>query len=760
MSGYYNALRCSTALAMMVGGSVAAYAQEPQQAAAQDGSTGIQDIVVTAQRREENLQKVAIAVTAVGQDDVNSAGVADVTNLSKLVPALAAAPAGGSFANFFLRGVGSYGGNAFFENAIAFNFGGVYVARPTASLGSFYDLERIEVVKGPQGTLYGRNATGGAINVLPRGAQLGEYGGSATIEVGNYDSIKAQAAVNIPLGTRAAIRFAGQVANRDGYLSDGYDDENGQAFRASLRFDPTDTIKVTLVGDYFHQGGKGGGAVLMPGPVTPGAPDPDDRSSSSNSVSIAEVARRFPTLVNASNTGLVLMPRNDGFIDSNFYGVTGTIEADLGFATLTVIPAYRRSEPDYLTYSPGYSATISEIDNQYSLEVRFTSPSDNRLRYALGGYLFKEDQTAHNGFYQGPISTTNLDPYLETKSKAVFGQLTFDVTDHFRVVGGARYTKEDKSLSSTLRQITPANPNPPTSTVTGDLSFNKVTWKAGVEFDAGPRSLLYANVATGFKAGGFFVAARNNTYAPETLTAYTVGSKNRFFDNKLQLNIEAFYWDYKDQQVGFIGPVEISPGIFGAGGKTVNAGNARMYGSEIEILFQPSSRDRFSATLQYLNSKYKEFTYVQVSPSGAALRSACVQTPNTSTPVVAPARLYSANCAGMPAVNSPKWSFSGGYEHEFPLGNFNLTGGARTRIESKRVLAIEYLPEEKQGGYMSSDLYLTLADAEKHWSLTAFVNNVEDEVIYAASRLRPAVPVVFNSLRPPRTYGLRGSFNF
>jgi len=746
-------LSASTALTLFSGGQAVAQTTDEE-------SAGIMDIVVTAQRREENLQKVAVAVSAVSTDQLNSAGIADVSNLGKLVPALVAQPNGGSSTNFYLRGVGSYAVNAFAENAIAFNFAGVYVARPTSPLGTFFDLERIEVVKGPQGTLYGRNATGGAINVLPKAPKLDNFGGNASLELGNYRAVRAQAAVNVPLGSTAALRIAGQVASRDGYMSDGYDDEKGQAVRASLLFMPSDTLKLTLVGDYFHQGGNGVGSVLVPGARTPTAPSPSRRIGGSDPRSQAEVAARFPALVNTANTGIAAVPRNNGFVDSNFYGLGATLEADLGFATLSVIPAYRRSEPNFLSYALGFSARVQEVDDQYSLEVRLASASDQKLRYVLGGFLFKETQAAQNTFIQGPITTTIFSPNLETKSKAIFGQLTYDLTDKLRIVGGARYTKEDKSQATPLRQLTLANPNAPTTNVRGALTFDKVTWKGSVEYDIADRSLLYANVETGFKAGGFFVAVRNNTFAPEALTAYTIGSKNRFFDNKLQLNIEAFYWKYKDQQVGFVGPVETSIGVFGAGGTTVNAGNARMYGVEAELLFQPTPNDRFSANLQYLNTKYQRFSYTQISNSGATPRSGCPLTLNTSIPVTAPAALFTANCSGRPAINAPEWSFAGGYEHDFELGGLLITPGARTRIESSRFLSIEYLPENTQSGYMMSDLYLTVADADKRWSITGFVNNVEDKTIFASSSLRPVVPIVYNALRPPRTYGLRASFSY
>ncbi|WP_017667607.1 TonB-dependent receptor [Sandarakinorhabdus sp. AAP62] len=744
---------CTTAIAVCSAST--ALAQTAAAAPAED--SGIEEIIVTAQRRSENLQRVAVAVSAVSSKELIASGVSDVQNLGRLVPSLVVQPNGGSSTNFYLRGVGSYATNAFAENAIAFNFAEVYVARPTSPLGTFFDLERIEVVKGPQGTLYGRNATGGAINVIPKAPELGDFGVDATAELGNYASKRGSVAVNIPIGDIAAVRVAGQVSDRNGYLSDGYDDEVGQAARISLLVKPNDRLSFQLTGDYFHQGGRGVGSVLVPGVNTPTAPPVSSRIGGADPRSVDELRLRYAALV---NPGLAATPNQDGFVDSTFYGVTGSVEADLDFATLTVLAGYRRSEPNFVSFNLGFRAAVSEIDDQGSLEVRLASKDDQRLRYVLGAFLFTESQKAQNAFTQGLISRTTFNPNLNTTSRAIFGQLTYDVAEGLRLVGGARYTNESKSQNTPLRQQSLANPNPPFNTVTGDLDFSKVTWKVGVEYDAGERSLLYANVATGFKAGGFFVAIRNNTFDPETLTAYTIGSKNRFFDNRLQLNVEAFYWDYSNQQIGFVGPVETAPGIFGAGGKTVNAGQARMYGAELELLFQPTPNDRLTANIQYLDSKYDSFVYTAISATGAPVRSGCAVSPDTSLPVAAPARLFSINCSGKSGINAPKWSLNLGYEHSFKLGKLMLTPGVRTRIESSRFLAIEFLPEQQQAAYRMSDLYLTLAADDERWSLTGFVNNAENRTIYASSSLRPVLPVVYNALRPPRTFGIRASVGF
>lgn len=751
-----------------------AMAQEiPAAQAAQDGenSEGLEEIVVTAQRREESLQRAAVAVTAVKGDALEQAGITETANLGKLVPSLVVQPTGGT-TSFFLRGVGTNSQNSFSENAVAFNFNGIYVGRPTAPAGAFYDLERVEVVKGPQGTLYGRNATGGAINVLPKRPVLGQLGGEVLLEYGNYDSKKGFAALNLPLGDTVALRIAGQVVDRDGYISDGYDDDKGEAFRASLLIEPSDLWSMTLVADYYNQHGKGAGAVLLPDSRYT-VPPLEDRVSVSDPRAHAAIRQLASTLFappfcggfgNFVNSGCIALAGTDGFLDNQFVGISATVVGDLGFGNLTVIPAWRRSDVKFRTYLPGFPGDITDLAEQMSLEVRVASNEDQRLRYVIGGFYFGENQETLNFFRQGNISTTRFTPRLDTESIAAFGQLTFDLTDSLRLVAGGRYTREDKKqLTSTAAGGLPGPILPPLSVpFTGSLSFKKFTWKAGVEFDAGPASLIYANVATGFKSGGFFVAQPpNNTFAPETLTAYTLGSKNRFFDNKLQLNVEAFYWDYKDQQITFVGGVPTGSGLISQGSITVNAGKSHIYGAELEARFAPTRNDLFNLNVQYLKGEYDSLITANFSPTGAPVTTGCrTLGSRAANPGINNARFYDIDCSGKPTVNSPEWAINVGYERTFPLSeNLDLVAGARANIESGRFMNANYRPEERQDGFVMADVFATLR-SRQGWSITGFINNLTDEEVLARAGTRPILDFPVGTLRPPRTYGVRIGFEF
>jgi iron complex outermembrane receptor protein len=735
---------------------------------AQSEEQGIVDIVVTAQRREENLQRAAVPVTAIGSEELISAGVTSPESLNRLVPALVVQPTGLS-TSFFIRGVGAASLNSFQENAVAFSVGGVFFARPTAPAGSFFDLERIEVVKGPQGTLYGRNATAGAINLVPVAPSLEIVNGTVLAEYGNYDSKKLSGAINVPLGSIAALRVSGQYVDRDGYLSDGYDDENGWAVRAQLLVEPSDRLSVLLAADYYKQGGRGIGTVLVPTPQAPTAPDPALRIGASDPSILAVLQGRtlatfstppFSNFPVQTRLALISYPGTNGFIRSKFWGTSATVKGDLDFADLTAILAYRKSQPDTLTYSPGFPGIQIEDNDQITAEVRLSSKPGARLGYVLGAFLFDEKQSAFNNFSQGLLADTTYRPQLQTNSKAIFGQLTFNVTDAFRLVAGGRYTFEHKTMEGDTKNTSFFIPVAPFVPISGDLSYKEPTWKAGVEFDLGPRSLLYANVATGFKAGGFYPSAGTNTFLPERLTAFTLGSKNRFLDNTLQVNIEAFYWKYRDQQLTYVGPVESTPGNFAQAGVTVNAGKARMYGIEAEIVYQPTRHDTLGVTVQYLNSKYDRLIYNAISSSGAPLLTNCAVSNDTrvATP---PTRLFIVDCSGRPGLNSPEWTANLSYQHVFELGaNYELTFGARSRIESSSWINFDYLDFQKRSAFTNTDAYLTLANKPMRWSITGFVSNIEDSTVYQGALTRPIINVTLFSLRPPRTYGIRAGIDF
>ena len=724
----------------------------------------LDDIVVTAQRREESLQKAAIAVSAVAGEALTEKSITDPTDLTQLVPALQVTR-GSMHTQFYLRGVGTFGANGFAEQGIGINLDGVYLSRPAAPASLFYDLERIEVLKGPQGTLYGRNATGGTVNIITARPRLGEVSGFVNAKYGDYDAVKASGAINFPAGERVAFRFSGQYVNRDGYFSDGYDDEDSKAGRAQFLYDSDAGFDLNLMVDHARVRGQGGGGTIMP--LLAGS----RRLGPSDPAVLAEYLSRPPTPPVPQ-----IIARSDGYMNNDFTGVIATANFDLGFARLTMIPAWRETDLDVVNYTSSFLIDVIEKSEQMSLELRLANEGE-RLNWVAGAYWFAENIHAEQ-FFDQSSNSTRIDSELDTESAAIFGQATLSFTDQLRATAGVRYTSDNKQ-QDTINVSRPfvgfVPPGPPAfipiiltiaSNPQTDVDFTKTTWKAGLEYDLGPDSLLYASVATGFKSGILYSAVGQNYSNPEELTAFSIGSKNRFLGDTLQLNLEAFYWDYKDQQISHLGPVQVAmtPGgpLYGPVFLTENAGGATIWGLETELLWQPTRRDLLSLNVQYLNTEYDELLYQAYSTSGAAPYNGCSVTPTALVGTSPMARIFDVDCTGKPLPQAPEWTVNAAWEHRFELGDGSqVVFGLDTRIETERYLSLDFVADGRQGSSTMSNARLSWEAASGNWSVTAFVNNIEDDIVFSNSLKSPVKGgTIYNQMRPPRTYGLRTSFRF
>jgi iron complex outermembrane receptor protein len=784
-------LHLTTALAATLAPGVAvaqASAPEPEQPntiSAEVPEEGIADIVVTAQRRSESLQRAGLAISAVTGDSLARTGITDVEGLTNVVPALQVQTAAGPYNLFYLRGVGSFTVNPLSDSAISFNVDGIAISRPSATSGVFYDIDRVEVLKGPQGTLYGRNATGGAINVITRAPELNDFNGEFSAEYGNYDSLKVNGAVNVPLGDNAAMRAAFMTSDHDPYLSDGTSDQEDRAARLRFKFEATPDVTIQLGVDYFHQGGRGAGAVLVHGNFV------EDRVGNTDPRAQAIYAS---TLYFPAGSFFAPLP-NDSFLDNTFWGVNGSVEwlSDLG--TLTVLPAFRRSSIDYRSSVAGLHIIESSVSEQTSIEARFASDETRPLRWLIGGYYLDEQAEPHTR-YNSVFNFSYQDFSAPLKSLAGFGRVTYAVTDRFRVTGGLRYTRDRKAIDATgviantlcFAALNTGNPlacvGTPGFPYDGVLpaevqravqsgfpvpygtsgavvlgtsvsnsqqrTFTKTTWRAGAEFDLAPRSLLYASVETGFKAGGFYFGNFSPFYQPETITAYTVGSKNRFFGNRLQINAEAFYWKYKDQQVSHTTRDAAGAVVFA----TRNVGRASIKGAELEAVYSPSRSTVLGLNLQYLDATYDSFLYA-VPNTGAPPVTSC---PFTNT---GPELLI--DCSGRVAPQSPKWTLNLSAEQTVPLGSAGeLVFNAATKYQTGIWLGFEYLAAQRQESYWMSNAQVTFSPTDERWWIGAFVANIEDAVVKTNAFPHPlaGAALVTTPPRPPRTYGVRAGIRF
>ncbi|HWW63586.1 MAG TPA: TonB-dependent receptor [Sphingomonadaceae bacterium] len=738
--------RASTIALGIVLGSVAATGAFAQDAAPAASDDGIQDIVVTAQRREETVQKSSLTIQVLSSDELARKGVTQARDLVQLVPGLQIAN-GGNQTQTYIRGIGDFSSTALGQSAVAYNFDGVYIGDQVSVSPLFYDVSRVEVLKGPQGTLYGRNSSGGAINIVTN-RPTDELGGQISVEFGNYDSIRTTGAINLPLTETLAVRGAFNYVDRDGYLSDGTDDDKQQSGRLQLLWKPTERVSILVSGDIEHVGGYGPGAVLLPrqdgtGKFT-GAVDPI------NNAALIAGAGGLGGFVRVPGSGIPETAITDAHgpisaRDNLQRNIMAEINVDLGFADLTFIPAYRTSNNKYFGNLPGFPFIDNEKTHQQSYELRLSKNTDT-IKAVAGIFYLDLDQKVNQAAVISsviPTLTSTIDPKLGTKSYAAFAQATLSLTDSLRLIAGGRYTHEDRTIEGS--RVTLAT----TQDYEGDANFNSFTFRAGAEYDLTPRNMLYATVSKGFKSGGFNTFAptadRSNVYRPETLYSYTVGVRNRFFDNRVQFNVEGFYWDYKNSQQSHLAFDPLGNQQF----LTFNAASATSYGVDADLAFRPTPNDRFTATVAYLHTKFDDFTY--------AIPVGNYREGSVGCPVTLGATEATIDCSGMPLPRAPKWSGTAGYQHSFDLADgSSIVAGGDMSFGSRRYSAVDYIAAEHLKGYVRFNANLTYNLPDDQFSITAFVKNIGNRATYLGGVEAPLSPgYVYTVVDAPRTYGIR-----
>jgi iron complex outermembrane receptor protein len=744
---------------MLAASAAPAYAQSGAAPTASAGDrTGLEEIVVTASRRNELVQKSSLPISVFSGDALAQAGVTTAKDLSSLSPGVNIAQAG-SQTQVYIRGVGSDAANGLADGAISFNVDGVYISRPAAINSSFYDISRVEVVKGPQGTLYGKNATGGAINVITRNPEIGDFSGDISLELGDYSLETVQAGLNLPVNDKLAMRGAFYYAHHEGYLSDGTDDENTMAGRLKALLEPTDDLSILLSLDYAHEGGKGGGVTVHPaitGDPWLGAATPQTNAL----IAYSPLGGSYPGSPfghlgpNPTPYGLLTPILNNDTRDNRRWGVSVDAEWDLGFATLTVIPAFRQAPSNYNTWAPGFEFDNVETDKQLSVEARLSHQSDS-LKWVVGIYYFNENQGLYLFNFQGPIGIgAAVTPLLNDDNYAGFGEATYTVLDGLRGIVGLRYTHEDKQIhGEDIDLIHPGN----TFGFAHSVSFNATTWKAGFEYDVLPASMLYFTASTGFKSGGFYPNAGPDNYAPEKLTAYELGIKNRFLDNTLELNVEAFDWDYTGRQFSHLAFVTTPAGVplnFLTYG-TFNAGVANIEGFDVTGKYKVTPDDTLSVDAEYNHSEYTDFAYSQPFGYASPASTACILGPNKGG-------FQSINCSGRPLSRAPLWSGSIGWMHRFDLdGSGSVEASINAHLSSGYWIAIDYIPSERASGYSRSDFDLTYRPQSGAWSLSGYVHNLENAAVYTGGSEHPFVSgLTLATIMPPRTFGARFTLDF
>jgi len=731
----------------------AAEAQAIGAATAGDAGDALQEIIVTAEKRPEEAQRIAISISTLSGDDLARRGEVELDTALRNVPSLQiqTTAQGGEF---YIRGVGANGDSNYVDPAVALSIDGVYNGRSERLAAPLYDINRIEVLRGPQGTLAGRNAEGGAVNVLTNGPVIGNSETRLDVNVGNYDLAHIDVAQNIPVNDELAFRVAAMREDRHGYFTnDGYA-SHVAAFRVKGLYEPTENLSIQLLFDYSHQSGLW--ATTVPAPLPFAGPPPPVYNSTSD-----------PKCAGPSGGWLITQPNNPWYVDPchpadsidyKFETVALQVDYRTPWGTVTFIPTYLHDTRDDLTglvvgndpFFGGTPTAADDSENQKTVELRITSPAASPIKWVVGYYFLRTDDGGTFGAlstFSGTVTgtsnaialyNTNSEGAPAATSKAPYGQITYPITDTFRVTGGLRYTQDSKSQA--VRIVSIAIPGYDSGRDVVTNAYSATNYKAGVEYDMAPKSMLYAQVTTGYKAGGFdTTTAVPESYQPEHIKAYELGIKNRFLNDSLQINADVYYYDYADLQVQYANPSGNPlpiPTQYIPTGVTyrlfqqfiVNAATGKNKGAELETRYRFTRNDELDLSITYARALYGNFSI-------AALQ-----------------RLN-----GQPIAMTPEDTAILNYEHDWLFASGKVAAQVDSKWSSSYLATVNNRASAYgfQKAYSRSDASLAY-DANSHWSLTAWVKNIENK----AQTQEGDYPLNRVFINFPRTYGVNLGLKF
>lgn len=785
-----------------------ALASLSQAAFAQETTAGEDDsniIIVTAQKKSENIQTVPIAISAIDSTTLDNKVIDDGVDLSFSVPNLTIDIAGAS-----LRGVGNLAISSTAESGLGYHVNGVYLGSP-ASEAEYYDLARIEVLRGPQGTLYGRNTTAGVLNIITQKA-TDELEGYVTAGYGNYNSVKLKGAINLPIADGFSTRVAGFYLSRDGYITNVFngnniDDRKMFGLRSSTHFEMGGDTTADLVVSYFKEDDarapRTKGICIKDRTLGCSASDtgfetPDSRSTIFQTLGavsgvINPTVDYFAGALNPSDPRLVNQDIDPIFFSEEWNGSL-EISHDFGNISLTSLSAYQEFKRDLTHDFDQFAATgtllrpitfdvlgdgnlvttnmiqSARLDQgqsrQYFQELRLASDFSGPFNFMVGGNYYNESGSSKVIFTHSTIAArqqqlglssafatlTSDNAGMKIESYGLFGEAYFDLSDTTRLTGGLRYSHDKKSVLT--RQIF-FNPKPDGSLpdfVEGNFKKGVVTGRIVLDHKFSRDLFGYASVSRGYKAGGINPggAPGEQTFAPEYLNAFEVGLKGTTSDGSFRANASAFYYDYSNLQIGQLGPNTAF---------TVNT-DATVYGAEGEFAVRPSSRFQVDGSISYLNTKLKSFQSIdEADPFGVA--GGTVPVLVGGVPLVT-ARGVVKNLDGNELPRSPSIKIAVGAQYEIPLGGMTLTPRIDHYQQGGFFGSAFNKPAEDYEGYSQTDIKLLLAPEGKQWELRAYAKNLfnNDDITRGAQQGPTAGNFQTIFLLEPRTYGLEGTFRF
>ena len=734
---------------------------QDQSPAANDQATG--DIIVTATRRSESLQRVPLMVTALSETQLRTANIADTRDIGRLVPALQYVQGSSTKLTFFsVRGVGSYINSDGFDQSVAIAFDGVPLARPAGSIADLVDLDHVEVLEGPQGMLFGKNASAGLVNIITKMPKMGETGAEARISYGSYNELQTSGTVNLPLASNVALRATGWRFRHDGYvdadrLSRTLGVKNSYGGRLRLRWQPGAGTDVNLSGEWT-------GADQDPAVLTI-----RDLVTNAQGVRAYELAAgTVPGPDNYRTTSTT-----DIFNKAHSSAYTLQIDQDAGSGVATALTSYRKVhnrevwDPDS-TDAPLFGTTQRDrVDSeQFSQELRLSSGPGGRLRYVVGLIYFR--LSLHDRYGLSGIGTAALplsyktDVDLTSEHYAAFAELTFDITRTLRVIAGGRASHDhiagalDRNYDAIPTTIIASVNGPTTSfgpfSARSSVSADQPSYRFGVQYDVAPDVRAYVTASRGYKAPGLDFVATANPAAfaldglrvrPEIAKNYEIGLRAQLFDRRLTVNLTAFSERFTDFQTSVRLPGAAV--VFA----TRNAGELRSDGIEGNLSVTLLRGVTLSGSAAYIHARYTDFANAACYPGEP---SAPVGTP--AGPNLCIGGVQSLD--GVALANSPRFS-----------GNLSLRYADRIalhpvfvqwdgRHQSRVLFNTSNDPREQQNGYETLNFAAGIRTVDERFGLGVYAKNLFDThyVSRTVQLLSGAYYVQTHSYEARRTIGV------
>ena len=762
--------------------SAAGQLDTAQTAAATMPDTGaVGEVVVTAQRREERLQDVPISITAFTAESLTKSDTTNLARLANFTPGFSFGQSGQD-ARPGIRGTRTTpdGGG---DTVIGYYVDDVFQPLAVQASQPFVDVARVEIARGPQGTLFGRNTFGGAISVV--NALPGkELEGGFDLTYGNYERVRATGFASVPITDSLGVRLAVLREKRDGYIKNvafGGDpglpgnnlgDLDRDYVRGTVRFKPSSNLDILLRGTYWHEGGAGsialGGYKLQgilvsaasctPVPAAPtracfnafgspisffaGSAADNDGVPDFNGVDLGRPVSPDPYAWQGRFRGLVDLNSRQGNGQIRWSNDSIFIRSITGYQDFK----YRGNSGN--AFGPVVSLFALDRNTEtFTQELQIGGAQTTPFQWIAGVYYYDEKSfeqlllTSLNaaGVATSIQATSGVQDRM-TKSYAGYAQASLNVTDALKLTAGGRYTRDKKQLdASTFSQNLLTGVVATPTAITRDATFNRFTWRLGADYKLARDHLLYASASTGFRSGGFNAGVLTQplvpaTFAPERVTAYEIGSKNQFLDRTLQLNVAAFYNDYRNLQLSLAFPVPGTPTILTA---ILNAGAARAYGVEAEAIWRPVPELTLNATAELTNARFTDFSFFGR--------------------IANPYPLQTLDLRGNQITRTPDHKFTVGAAYDIRIPGFGTITPQANALFSDSYYNTEYnTPLDRQKAYTTVDASLGYRTEDDRISLEAFVTNLTNKAVQISGSF--GSQSLLTNYAPPRFYGLRLSF--